>query len=102
MRDHVLEFHGGAIAWLVSHLPIPGARWAMAITFGHTVLGRSATALDISHSHEMVHVRQYERWGPLLGPAYLACSLTLWVRGRDPYHDNPFEHQAFAQADKPR
>jgi hypothetical protein len=102
LRGGAVEFHGGAITWLVSHLPIPGARWAIAITLGHTVLGRSADALDIAHRHEMVHVRQYERWGPLMGPAYLGCSLGLWLRGRDPYHDNPFERQAMDQAGETR
>jgi hypothetical protein len=41
-----------------------------------------------------VHVRQYERWGPLFVPAYLVSSLVLWLRGRDPYWDNPFEVEA--------
>ena len=102
MRDCIVQFHGGAVTWFVSHLPIPGAQWAMAITFGHTVLGQSAAALEMAHDHEMIHVRQYERWGPLLGPAYLSCSLVLWIRGRDPYRDNPFERQAYAQTDGTR
>ena len=37
--------------------------------------GQTDAALDISHDHEMVHVRQFERWGPLLGPAYLGPSV---------------------------
>jgi len=45
----------------------------------------------------MVHVRQFERWGPLMGPAYLGCSLVLWLMRRRPYRDNPFERQAFEQ-----
>ena len=32
-------------------------------------------ALDISRDHEMVHVRQFERWGPLMGLAHLWVSL---------------------------
>jgi hypothetical protein len=51
----------------------------------------------ISRDHEMVHVRQFERWGPLMGPAYLGCSLVLWFMGRRPYHDNPFETQAYEE-----
>ena len=34
-------------------------------------------------------------WGPFLGPAYLGCSFFLWLKGRDPYRDNPFEREAF-------
>jgi hypothetical protein len=98
-RDGIVEFHGGAVTWLLRRLPVPGFQQAMAITLGHTVLGQTEAALDTAHDHEMVHVRQYERWGPLLGPAYLACSLVLWLRGRDPYRDNPFERQAFDQVD---
>ena len=45
-----------------------------------------------------MHVRQYERWGPLMGPAYLLASLVAWLRGRRPYRDNPFERQAFDEA----
>ena len=70
----------------------------MALTLGHTILGRTAAALDLAHDHEMVHVRQYERWGPLFVPAYLGASLLLWLRGRDAYHDNPFERQAYDEA----
>jgi hypothetical protein len=97
--DGVLEFHGGAIKWLLTRLPIPGAQHASAITLGHTVLGQTEPSLDRAHDHEMVHVRQYERWGPLMGPAYLACSLFLWLRGRDPYRGNPFEREAYGQAE---
>jgi hypothetical protein len=53
--------------------------------------------LDFCRSHELVHVRQYERWGVLFIPAYLLCSLVLWLTGRDPYRDNPFEREAYAK-----
>ena len=69
----------------------------MAMTLGHTVLGQTDAALDLCRNHELVHVRQFERWGPLMGPAYLGCSLTLWLLGRRPYHDNPFEKEAYRQ-----
>ena len=51
----------------------------MAHTLGHTVLGQTDAALEIAREHELVHVRQYERWGPFMGPAYLGCSLVLWL-----------------------
>ena len=71
----------------------------MALTLGHTILGQSDAALDISYAHEMVHVRQYERWGPFMGPAYLICTLILWLMGYRPYRDNPFEREAYNETD---
>lgn len=91
LRRGALEFHGGAVAWSLSRLWIP----ARAMTLGHTILGLSPTDLDVTRDHEHVHVQQYARWGPFFIPAYLMCSLVLWLRGRDPYFDNPFEVEAF-------
>lgn len=96
-RGHVLEFQGGAVRWFLRHLPVRTP--VMAITFGHTVLAQTAAALDLTRDHERVHVRQYERWGLLFGPAYLLASLVLWCRGRDAYGENPFEREAFAASD---
>ncbi len=67
----------------------------VAITLGHVVLGSSAEALNRLRAHERVHVRQYERWGLLLVPAYLADGLWQALRGRHPYRDNRFERPAF-------
>jgi hypothetical protein len=92
---HVLEFSGGAARWFLSRLPDGDSIAAM--TLGHTILGQTEAALDLSRSHELVHVRQYERWGPFFGPAYVLCSLALWIRGKDRYRDNPFERQAFRE-----
>jgi hypothetical protein len=52
----------------------------------------------MSRAHERVHVRQYERWGPLFLPSYLFLSLYMYLRGCDPYRDNPFEREAFDTA----
>lgn len=93
-RGGVVEIHGGAARWLLEHFPGRPA----AMTLGHTVLGLTEVALDISREHELVHVRQYERWGPAFIPAYLLSSLALWAFGRDPYHDNPFEVEAYREA----
>jgi hypothetical protein len=90
----VLEIYGGAARWLLEHFPAEPC----AMTLGHTVLGRTGAALDVCRAHELVHVRQYERWGPFFIPAYLLCSLALWLRGADPYHDNPFEIEAYREA----
>lgn len=89
-RRGVLEFHGGAVAWSLSRLWIR----ARAMTLGHTILGLTPHDLEATRDHEHVHIRQYARWGPFFIPAYLSCSLVLWVRGRNPYLDNPFEVEA--------
>lgn len=100
IRGCTAEFHGGGVQWFVSHLPL--GKSTLAMTLGHTILGQTATSLDIAREHELVHVRQFERWGVLMGPAYLGCSLVLWLSGRDPYRDNPFEREAFERASPPR
>jgi hypothetical protein len=95
IRGRAIEFYGGAVKWLVTHLP--SGQLTLAFTLGHAILGQSAVSLDVARSHEMVHVRQYERWGPLMGPAYLLASLVLWMGGGRPYRDNPFEREAFGK-----
>ena len=88
-----LEFHGGLSEALLSRLGV------IAMTLGHTILGQTERVLELARDHEQVHVRQYEHWGPLFLPAYLGCSAWLWLRGSDPYRDNPFEVQAYALSD---
>ena len=63
-------------------------RWRgfTAITFGHVIVA-NAPLTDEVLAHELVHVAQHERWGPLYYPAYLAAS----VLG---YRRNPFERAA--------
>ncbi len=95
VRAGVIEFYGGGVKWLIHRLP--NGQFTLAFALGHTVFGQTDAAVDISRDHELVHVRQYERWGPFLGPAYLTCCLALWLMGRRPYRDNPFEREAFAR-----
>jgi len=90
--QRTLEFRGGLGAWVLRHAPIVGG--ASAITLGHVILGRTQDDLDRCRSHEGVHVRQYEIWGPFFLPAYLLCSLVLFLGRRNYYFDNPFEVQA--------
>ena len=92
----VLEFAGGYLGTRVARLPPPFA--FSAITFGHVVLGVDHVILAAVRSHEHVHVRQYERWGPLFIPAYLLSSFAQLLRGRRPYRDNYFEREAYAKA----
>jgi hypothetical protein len=71
---------------------------ASTMTFGHVVLGRDEHALAETRAHERVHVRQYERWGVLFLPAYLASSLWALLSGRHYYFDNAFEREAFERS----
>jgi tetratricopeptide (TPR) repeat protein len=95
IRGRVIEFYGGGVKWLLQQFWF--VEGALAFTLGHTILGQTDAALDISHNHEMVHVCQFERWGPLMGPAYLGCCLVLWLMRCRPYRDNPFEREAYDQ-----
>ena len=91
----VLEVYGGFVTWFLTHGMPWMPRGASAMTLGHVVLGCDPECLDRTRSHERVHVRQYERWGPLFLPLYLSYSFVLWLRRRDPYLDNPFEVEAY-------
>ena len=101
--DESLKGGGGGIARAreprspraVSFLPHP-LRFC-AITFGHVVIGVDHETLAHCRTHEHVHVRQYERWGPLFVPAYLLSSLIELLRGRRPYLDNRFEREAYGK-----
>ena len=90
------EFGGGYLGRLATRLPPPFS--FSAITLGHAILGIDAEVLAGVRLHEQVHVRQYERWGLLFGPAYLLSSLFQWAQGRRPYLDNHFEREAYAKA----
>lgn len=87
----VLEIHSGAAAWFLKYLAFDAA----AMTLGHVVLGKDQETLDWSRSHERVHVRQCERWGPFFLPAYGLASLIAVLRGRRAYWDNAFEREAY-------
>ena len=100
VQGRTLEFGGGLGGRLLSHLPAPFS--FSAITLGHVVIGLDHPTLAAVRAHEQVHVRQYERWGPLFIPAYLLCSLAELLRGRRPYRDNYFERQAYEEADNRR
>jgi hypothetical protein len=96
IKGRVIEFHGGLVKRFVQKLP--SGQFTLAITLGHCILGQTEAALDVAHTHELVHVRQFERWGIFMGPAYLLCSLVLWIQGGRPYRDNPFEREAYDEA----
>ena len=95
--DGTIEVAGGGVRAGVMRLPYR-CRFA-AITLGHVVVGLDHATLAAIRAHERVHVRQYERWGVLFFPAYLASSAIAYARGRHPYFDNRFEREAFALGD---
>ena len=96
-----IEIQGGIVTgWLKHGLPLVGGG-AAAMTLGHVIWGRDDQCLSHCRDHEHVHVRQYERWGPLFIPAYFTFSFLAWKRGFDPYLDNPFEVEAFGETDSP-
>lgn len=92
-----IEFYGGLVKWLLQRAPTGSG--ALAMTLGHSILGQTQDALAITRDHEHVHVRQYERWGPLFIPAYFLASFLAWRRGGDYYRDNVFEKEAFEKTD---
>jgi hypothetical protein len=94
--DRIIEFHGGWITKMLRRMPIAGGAGAM--TLGHVVIGRDRPSLDRAREHELVHVAQYERWGPFFIPAYVLSSIYQWIRRGDPYRDNMFEREAYAKA----
>jgi hypothetical protein len=95
LRRGVLETTGGLASLICKHALLKGG--ASAITLGHVIIGRDLPSLDHARNHEHIHVQQYERWGPAFLPAYLACSLYLYLKGQNPYLDNPFEVEAYSK-----
>jgi hypothetical protein len=95
--DGVIEMHGGAITFLLRYCTLLRGG-ASALTLGHVVLGQNAELLGATRTHERVHVRQCERWGPLFLPAYGIASLIALMRGQRAYRDNAFEREAYDKA----
>lgn len=97
IRDGIIEAYGG---WL--HSWMRGGRLfrgGAAMTLGHVILARDRDCLERSRLHEQVHVHQFERYGPLLPPIYVAIAWWLAWRGYDPHLDHPFEQEAYQRDD---
>jgi hypothetical protein len=92
----VLEVHGRLARFFLTHCTLLEGG-ASAMTLGHVVIGRNQQLLDQSRTHERVHVRQCERWGPFFIPAYVLLGLLARVRGLRAYEDNPFEREAYGE-----
>lgn len=58
--------------------------------------------MGMIRAHELEHCRQQFRWGVLFYPAYVVCSIMLYLfSDRHPYYDNPFERGARRAAGQP-
>jgi hypothetical protein len=92
----IIEAEGGILAPILSRIfsrfPID------AITIGHVIFGCSHESIIRCRVHERIHVRQYERWGPIFPLLYLASSSMAIMRGKNPYRSNIFEQDAFSAA----
>lgn len=67
----------------------------LAITVGRDIwTWRPLEARELRH--ELEHVRQWRRHGPLFAIAYLLASYRTWRRGGAWYRDNPYEVAARA------
>ncbi len=81
------------LPWLRAIGPALIPDW-LAITIGSTIF-TWRTLSDTELEHELEHVRQWKRHGPVVFPiAYLAESLRARRAGKRWYNDNKFEEQA--------
>lgn len=87
IRDGVILFPdaAGLGGWMLR------SRGFAASTLGHAVIATGTPSAALLR-HELVHVRQAERWGPLFVPLYVAALL------RYGYRRSPFERAAVAGA----
>ena len=99
VRDGTLQVVGGRLAAGISRLPT--RLKILAFTNGHVIFAISQPVMDSYRAHELVHVRQCERWGPLFPLLYLSSSLVQRLRGRDPYFANRFEREAREAEERP-
>jgi hypothetical protein len=92
--EGTIETWGGFATWIIE----TGLRRKVScMTIGHVIVGINEEYLARARGHEHVHVRQYERWGLMFVPLYLASSLIAWTQGKHYYRDNVFEREAYRQ-----
>ncbi len=87
-RPPALLVCGRIADYLLAHHPF-GAMQAMAI--GHIIIADRRAVSQRLLVHEMVHVAQAARWGPLFPLVYLGASVHARLRGGNAYWDNVFE-----------
>lgn len=92
VRRGAVEMHGGFARFFLQRCLFIRAS---GLCLGHVILALDRDCLDDVRDHEHVHVRQYERWGPFMLPAYFLSSFLAWRRGGHFYFDNRFEREAY-------
>lgn len=70
---------------------------AQGLTLGHAVIYSDSLSALFAHRHEMVHVRQYETFGPFFLPLYFMLSFHAWRTGEHYYMGNLFEVEAYGK-----
>jgi hypothetical protein len=80
---------------LLDHQTMP----IRAQTLGRYVFARGPLP-EHTLRHEVEHIRQWRRFGPLYLAIYFGASALLVLRRKRPYWDNPFEVAARARADR--
>lgn len=90
VRGHTIALlaRGPIADWILNRHPF-GPMNAMAL--GHVVIAERQGLSSRVLVHELAHVRQASRWGPVFPLAYLASSIWAFMRGRDAYWHNRFE-----------
>ena len=86
-----IEAWGGFATWVFKSLLGRGC----AMTIGHVIIAQDERSVSRYRLHEHVHIEQYEKWGPLFIPLYLASSVMAWLEGKHFYRDNVFEREAY-------
>lgn len=86
----VIEIHGPLVRSILNRREFQ----ASALTLGHVILCADDDARNRFRAHELVHVQQTERWGPLFLPIYLALTLWTWRKTGHGYWFHPWEIEA--------
>ncbi len=89
----VFIVHGKMMSKLLCRHPM-GSMLAMAL--GCCILARDEATAQDTLTHELVHVEQALRWGPLFPLVYALASVWARAHGGCAYRDNVFEKAAFA------
>jgi hypothetical protein len=101
--SRVVEAEGGTVVLVenprVDRYLAAQAMPIQAQTLGRYVFARSRIS-DRTLEHELEHVGQWRRLGPLYLPLYFGSSAVALLRGRRPYWDNAFEAAARSRADR--
>lgn len=96
VRDRSIQASGPGCAMLLKVL-VPWMN-VSGLTIGHVVIYRTRDDAAVLHAHEIVHVRQWERWGIIFPWAYATASLVATLQGGHYYRDNAFEVAARREA----